>query len=331
MKKGLPLGGFRFSRKLLGAAAAGLSAAMVLLAGCGPVTLVANTNIPPPLVMKVPIGVALFIPTEFSSYVHKEERWSTKWQIELGQAQTDGITRLMNAMFERVVTVDSVNAGTQVPGGVAAILEPSIEEYAFVTPRDAGSPFYAVSIKYRVNVYMPDGKLADSWGFTGYGTSPSQGLSSEAPLHAATALAMRDAGAKLAVEFREQAVMRGLVPGGDTADTPPVQTAAPASGASGETTPPAAPPAATGTPSAPAAPGATTPPTSNETPSAPPAAPPQENKEETKDEASGGTEPEKPDEDAAAEPPESDQKATEKKIPKEPIEPEAFALTPPVS
>jgi hypothetical protein len=194
---------------------------MVLVAGCGPVKLVANTNIPPPLVVKLPITVALFTPTEFSSYVHKEERWSTKWHVELGQAQTDGITRLMDAMFERVVRVDSVNAGTQVPGGVTAILEPSIEEYAFVTPRDAGSPFYAVSIKYRVNVYLPDGKLADSWGFTGYGTSPSQGLSSEAPLSTATALAMRDAGAKLAVEFREQAVMRSLLPESATADDSP--------------------------------------------------------------------------------------------------------------
>jgi hypothetical protein len=293
---------FRFGRELL---AAGLSAAMVLLAGCGPVKLVANTNIPPPLVMKVPIGVALFIPTEFSSYVHKEERWSTKWQIELGQAQTDGITRLMSAMFERVVTVESVNAGSQVPGGVAAILEPSIEEYAFVTPRDAGSPFYAVSIKYRVNVYLPDGKLADSWGFTGYGTSPAQGLSSEAPLHAATALAMRDAGAKLAVEFREQAVMRGLLPGGETADTPPA----------------AATPAAPGESSAPGE----TPPAPAVTPAAP-AAPP----EETKDEASGGTEPEKPNEDAAIEP-EPEPKATDKQIPKQPIEPEALALSPPVS
>lgn len=211
---------------------------MVLLAGCGPVKLVANTNIPPPLVVKLPITVALFMPTEFSSYVHKEERWSTKWHVELGQAQTDGITRLMDAMFERVVRVDSVNAGTQVPGGVAAILEPSIEEYAFVTPRDAGSPFYAVSIKYRVNVYLPDGKLADSWGFTGYGTSPSQGLSSEAPLSTATALAMRDAGAKLAVEFREQAVMRSLLPESATADSPPAAPAAPGEAPTVTTTPP---------------------------------------------------------------------------------------------
>jgi hypothetical protein len=323
--------GLRFGRALV---AAGFTAAMVLLAGCGPVKLVANTNIPPPLVMKVPIGVALFIPTEFSSYVHKEERWSTKWQIELGQAQTDGITRLMNAMFERVVTVESVNAGTQVPGGVSAILEPSIEEYAFVTPRDAGSPFYAVSIKYRVNVYAPDGKLADSWGFTGYGTSPSQGLSSEAPLHAATASAMRDAGAKLAVEFREQAVMRGLMPGGQTADSPPTETA-PAEPAAGtateptETTPPPAETQST-TPAAPAAPGATTPPEGTEPPASAPAAPPEEAKdepkEEPKDEASEAAEPEKP-----AEPVEAEPSATDKKIPKQPIAPEAFLAAPPMS
>lgn len=229
----------------MAAAACGLSAAMVLVAGCGPVKLVASTNIPPPLVVKIPIGVALFMPTEFSTYVHKEERWSTKWHVELGKAQADGITRLMNAMFERVIPVDSVNAGTQVPGGVVAILEPSIEEYAFVTPRDAGSPFYAVSIKYRVNVYLPDGKLADSWGFTGYGTSPSQGLSSQAPLSVATALAMRDAGAKLAVEFREQAVMRGLLPESATADSPVAPPASPTApgAAPAVTTSPTAPPA----------------------------------------------------------------------------------------
>jgi hypothetical protein len=193
--------------------------ALVVLAGCGPVKLVANTNIPTPLVVKIPIAVALFIPKEFSTYVHNEERWSTDWHVELGKAQTDGITRLMNAMFERVIAVDSVGAGQNAEGGVRAILEPSVEEFAFVTPRDAGSPFFAVSIKYRVNVYLPNGKLADSWGFTGYGTAPAEGLSSAPPLQTATALAMRDAGAKLAVEFREQAIVRGLLPEGATADT----------------------------------------------------------------------------------------------------------------
>jgi hypothetical protein len=206
-------------------------AAALLMAGCGPVRLTANANIPTPLVVKAPIGVALFVPKEFSEYVHKEERWGTDWNVDLGAAHTEALHRLLNAMFERVVTVDSLNAGTQAGLGVSAILEPSIEEYAFVTPRDAGSPFYAVSIKYRVNVYSPDGRLADSWGFTGYGTSPSQGISSTAPLAEATSLALRDAGAKLAVEFTEQAVMRGLLPGGGSIDRPASSSEpAPASG-----------------------------------------------------------------------------------------------------
>ena len=300
-------------RQLVAAAASGLSATMVLLAGCGPVKLVANTNIPPPLVVKIPIAVALFMPTEFSSYVHKEERWSTKWHVDLGKAQTDGITRLMSAMFERVVPVDSVNAGAQVPGGVAAILEPSIEEYAFVTPRDAGSPFYAVSIKYRVNVYLPDGKLADSWGFTGYGTSPSQGLSSEAPLSTATALAMRDAGAKLAVEFREQAVMRGLLPESATADSPAGAGTPPAPGVA---------PTITTTPATPAVqsePKEQTPP--SEAGQAPVTAP--------------TSEPAKKNEDAASESPPAAEQEVEKQDDQDqatkPPEPEALALTPPVS
>jgi hypothetical protein len=189
-----------------------LAIALPLLGGCGSVTLVATANIPAPLVTKVPVAVALYVPEEFAQYVHKEERWSTDWNIELGAAQTEGITRLLNAMFERVVLVDSINAGAQLGDGVRAILEPTVEEYAFITPRDAGSPFFAVSIKYRVNVYSPDGRLADSWGFTGYGTSPASGVSSSPPLAQATALALRDAGAKLAVEFREQAIVRGLLP-----------------------------------------------------------------------------------------------------------------------
>jgi hypothetical protein len=194
--------------------------ALVVLAGCGPVRLIANTNIPTPLVVKMPIAVALFIPKEFSTYVHNEERWSTDWHVELGKAQSEGISRLMSAMFERVVPVESVSAGqAHADNGVRAILEPSVEEFAFVTPRDAGSPFFAVSIKYRVNIYLPNGKLADSWGFTGYGTAPAQGLSSAPPLQTATALAMRDAGAKLAVEFREQATVRGLLPDSATADS----------------------------------------------------------------------------------------------------------------
>jgi len=207
----------RMSRCL---ATAFATAALLWVAGCGPVNLVATTNIPTPLVVKIPVSVALFVPKDFSEFVHDEERSGTDWHIALGKAQTDGIMRLLNAMFERVVVIDDISAAQRAGTDVRAILEPSVDEYAFVTPRDAGSPFYAVSIKYRMNLYTPEGHLADSWGFTGYGTAPSQGINSDAPLTQATALAMRDAGAKLAVEFREQAIVRGLIPESAVPDTP---------------------------------------------------------------------------------------------------------------
>jgi hypothetical protein len=250
------------------ACAAAFAATVLALAGCGSVSLVASTNIPTPLVSKVPVTVALHVPKEFAAYIHKEERWSTDWNIDLGKAQAEGITRLMTAMFDHVVVVESVNAGAQVGGDVKAILEPSVEEYAFVTPRDAGSPFFAVSIKYRVNVYSPDGRLADSWGFTGYGTSPSQGLSSSTPLATATALALRDAGAKLAVEFRDQAIVRGLLPDASPPIAPPISP--PTSPA---TSPPTSP-APSADPPAPAVEAPETPAEPAAEPEAKPAAPP---------------------------------------------------------
>lgn len=214
-------------RVVRGMLAAATAAFVSLAAGCGPVKLVATTNIPTPLVVKIPVAVALFIPKEFAEFVHNEERSGTDWHVALGKAQSDGLKRLLTAMFERVVMVDSLNAGSAAGSDIRAILEPSVEEYAFVTPRDAGSPFFAVSIKYRVNVYTPDGRLADSWGFTGYGTAPSQGISSNVPLTQATALALRDAGAKLAVEFREQAIVRGLLPESVSPDLPTLPATTP--------------------------------------------------------------------------------------------------------
>lgn len=211
---------------------------IIMVAGCGPVHLVAATAIPVPLIAKIPIGVALLIPPQFSQYVHREERGGTNWHVEIGHAQAEGMQRLLQAMFEHVVLVDSLNAAVDLDAHIRMILEPEVEEYAFVTPRDAGSPFFAVSIKYRVNIYLPDGRLTDSWRFTGYGSAPARGLSSGAPLAAATSLAMRDAGAKLAVEFREQAVVRGLSsspesasgPSGDSIEPPAAPDGMPESG-----------------------------------------------------------------------------------------------------
>jgi hypothetical protein len=195
-------------RRALVFAAAALATATT---GCRPVRFEATTNIPRPLITPIPVTVGLYVPEEFRDFVHKEERWGVKWEVNLGKAQTDGLTRLVGAMFERVVPLDSI-MGAVVDPQIRAVIEPELEAFSFVTPRDAGAPFYAVSLKYRIGLYAPDGKLVESWPFTGYGSVENSGFGGEDPLKRATSMAMRDAGAKLAVEFRQQAMVRGLLP-----------------------------------------------------------------------------------------------------------------------
>jgi hypothetical protein len=79
---------------------------------------------------------------------------------------------------------------------------------------DSGSDAYAVSLRYRVTGYKPDGEVIDSWTYTGYGAAANRSMlgGGSAVLKKAVQLAMRDAAAKLATEFREQAVVRGLLP-----------------------------------------------------------------------------------------------------------------------
>ncbi len=187
--------------------------ALALLAGCGTTQFEAQPVIPTPLITRIPVVVGVHVPQEFREAVHREKHDGVEYQIAFGKAQSEGFERLLNAMFTRVVPVASLEAGAVTDPEVRGVFEPVLEEFSFVTPRDTGTPLYAVSLKYRINAYTPAGKAVDSWTFTGYGAQASGSLPGQGKtaLQQAAGLAMRDAGAKIAVEFREQAIVRGLI------------------------------------------------------------------------------------------------------------------------
>lgn len=187
---------------------------LALVSACGMTEFEARPVIPPPLITRIPVVVGVYIPAEFREKVHREKRDGTEYAIAVGKGQADGFVRLLDAMFTRTVAVPSVDAGARTDPEIRGVFEPVLEEFAFITPADSGSDLYAVSVKYRINGYSPTGQLVESWTFTGYGTQSSSSLGSgrKEALQQATALALRDAGAKLATEFREQAVVRGLLP-----------------------------------------------------------------------------------------------------------------------
>jgi hypothetical protein len=184
-----------------------------LLAGCGTTQFEAAPVIPQPLVTRIPVVVGLHVPAAFGAAEHREKRDGVDYVISLGRAQAAGFDRLLTAMFERVVPLASVEAGATTDPQVRGVFEPVLEDFSFVTPRDTGTPLYAVSLRYRINAYTPSGKAVDSWTFTGYGAQPGGSMPGQGKvaLQRAASLAMRDAGTKIAVEFREQAIVRGLV------------------------------------------------------------------------------------------------------------------------
>lgn len=200
---------------------------LALLSACGTTEFEAKPVIPQPLITRIPVVVGVYIPAEFREKVHREKRDGSEYAIAVGKGQADGFVRLLDAMFARTVAVPSVDAGASTDPEIRGVFEPVLEEFAFITPADSGSDLYAVSVKYRINGYSPTGQLVESWTFTGYGTQSSSALGSgrKEALQQATALALRDAGAKLATEFREQAIVRGLLPA--DAGQPPVEVVPP--------------------------------------------------------------------------------------------------------
>jgi hypothetical protein len=233
---------------------AALLAAALALSACSAVRLEPKQPLPPPLIDQLPVAVAVSYPQEFREFVHKERRAGVDYEAVLGPAHVDRFGALLQAMFERLVEVPEPAAAVSLESPVRLIVEPRFEEYAFLTPSDLAGDYYTVTIRYRVDVYAPSGERVDAFVFTGFGRERSGTFSGTEPLARATQRAMRDAGAKFAIEFPEQAsVMRLLEIGG--MEMLPVEAQLPGGGS------------AAGAPSAPAA--SSTSPATGESPASP--------------------------------------------------------------
>ena len=128
-----------------------------------------------------PAVVGIYMSPEFRSAVHSEERDGAKYEVVLGKAQSEGFERLMNAMFTRTVPVTATDAGGRTDPQIRGVLEPILEDYSFVTPRDAGARIFAVSVKYRINGYDPPARCSSPGPSPATGASPRPRCRDRAP------------------------------------------------------------------------------------------------------------------------------------------------------
>jgi|TARA_B110000914_G_C15425578_1_gene428766 hypothetical protein len=188
-----------------------LSALCTLLASCTH-TLTVTGRIPTPLIEPFPVSIGLIVPAEFSTYIYREKlpRGGGDWTVGLGALQDAFFTTLFDSVFQRVQRVslpvceqiDAPNApGLGCPDGYLRI---TLLEYAFLPPELSGLKFFSASTKYQLELMDAGGAVRDTWVVVGYGKNEGGGFQATDALNAASVDAIRDAGARVALDWSKQ-------------------------------------------------------------------------------------------------------------------------------
>lgn len=201
----------------------GLAAGVAVLAGCAAHAPV-GTEFPRPLVDPLPLRMGVEFTEDLKTFKHVESiPGDREWIVTLGPANRAMFARLFDAMFEQTVVSDldgdapAADADTAGAAGgtpettdppVDAILIPTIESYEFANPLEAGDDHTTVWITYRIRVTNPDGRLIAEFPVRAYGRSPYGFMAAEESLIDATHMAMRDAGAYIALHFADEPRIR---------------------------------------------------------------------------------------------------------------------------
>ena len=173
---------------------------LLLLTACEQsVSLKVDTEIPVPIVARIPVTLGVWYPDELRNYVVEENSEDRpNWRIESGASHVALFEQILSSMFEATTEVASVAGAT----GVNAVLSPAVEEMQFALPAETRSDFYEAWVKYNMALYGADGKQIAAWSVTGYGKSSTEFMKSrDKGLNAAVNQALRDAGARFALGF----------------------------------------------------------------------------------------------------------------------------------
>ena len=189
-----------------------LCAISLVWVGCTKAVRV-DGELPTPVIEPLPLQVGIYYDKVLREYRHTEKAvGGSTYVVELGPAHLQLFDKLFETMFKRVVPITELPRSSQGrSSALDMILEPVIEEYAFVTPSQNGSDYYEVSIRYRMSLYLPSGKFVTAWPVTGYGKSAGKAFGGGQSISEATTSAMRDAAAVTAIELKDKPEVKLLL------------------------------------------------------------------------------------------------------------------------
>ena len=176
----------------------------LLLCACAQ-TVVVETDFPSPLIEPLPLTVGLHYDSALTDYRYTEELTSNgSWTFTLGEANTKLFDGALTSLFEQTVRVDAAGGTGDPYDGLNAVIEPILEAFEFSLPSQSRSEQYSVWIRYRLNIYEPDGTLVTGWPISAYGQSDARTFGKSAAMEQAAINALRDAYASIVIGFAKQ-------------------------------------------------------------------------------------------------------------------------------
>jgi len=142
------------------------------------------------------IKAAIVFDQTFSTYIARPNEDTS---IDIGSAQVALLTNAFRGLFQQVQTVtsrDQLNPDTEL------VIIPSVLQVQVSTPSEFYLNVYEVWIKYNLDLETAEGEPIDSWFMPAYGKTPGSMMGSRTnAIEEATIVALRDAGAKLLLDF----------------------------------------------------------------------------------------------------------------------------------
>ncbi len=185
----------------------------LVLTGCSTSVTVEGT-VPTPLVAKIPARVGVYFSPDFQSFRHEEviEQRGT-YRVDLSEQNLTFFRNLMDAMFETATEVGEppLSPERMAELGLDGVIVPEIVKYGFLTPAVSGLNFFSASIHYRVTIYDDRGGKVGDWTLVGYGKAEGGVFAGNDALGEATLQAIRDGGARIAIDLpTEPSVVRWI-------------------------------------------------------------------------------------------------------------------------
>jgi len=171
--------------------------AVIFISGCSSTAQVQIDSQFPTVVSKPkPVKAAIVFTEDFKRYIASP---NSKTSIDLGSAQTELLSNAFAGLFNEI---EFVSAVSDVTFENALVITPSVQEVQVSTPSDTYLNVYEVWIKYSLDIETVSGDQVDSWFMPAYGKTPdSFMLSKTNAIEEAAIIALRDAGAKLLLDF----------------------------------------------------------------------------------------------------------------------------------